>query len=89
MNEPLLPADSLALNNCLAFESVDSDSSIISGVMPSMFLIAVNTAGAHSITSTSSLMIRVFYSSASSPLNKSSNMHPFTCLRDGVTFVSD
>ena len=50
MKEPLLPADSFALKSCFAFESVLSDAYIISGVIPSIFLIALKTAGAHSMT---------------------------------------
>jgi len=50
MKEPLLPADSLALNSYLALASVESDVSIMCGVILSISLIAWNTAGAHSMT---------------------------------------
>ena len=71
MKDPLLPADSLALNSCLALASVDNDASIISGVIPSIFLIAWNTAGAHSITYTSSLIVIVLISSLQSKFSAS------------------
>ena len=67
MKEPLLPADSFALKSCFEFESVESDSSIMSGVIPSIFLIASKIEGAHSMTYTSSLIVIVLMSS---PLSK-------------------
>ena len=71
IKDPLLPADSLALKSCLALASVESDASIISGVIPSIFLIAWKTAGAHSITYTSSLMVIVLISSLQSKFRAS------------------
>ena len=64
MKEPLLPADSFALKSYLELLSVLRDLMMLSGVIPSIFLMALKMAGAHSMTCTSSLMVIVFRSSS-------------------------
>jgi len=63
MKDPLLPADSLALKSYLELASVLRDFSIMSGVIPSICLIAWNRLGDHSMTVTSSLIVIVSKSS--------------------------